>query len=110
MAPGGWTSRRCCADDTIDVDIIVKATADRVDDIDTTVTERVREVLGTAARVTVSRVFPDVTRGNRARLLLVRLPDELAAPDVTSVLEHLRSAEGVEYAEVPSPKKPMTEP
>jgi hypothetical protein len=41
-------------------------------------------------------------------MLLVRLPDELSSGQVTSVLERLRAAEEVEYAELPSPRKPMS--
>ena len=90
------------------MEIIVKATTERAHEIEETVARRVGEALGTAARVTVSRLFPHVKSGNRARMLLVRLPDELSSDEVTSVLERLRAAEGVEYAELPSPRKPMT--
>jgi hypothetical protein len=90
------------------VEIIVKATTERSDGMEETVGQCVGEALGTAARVSVSRLFPHVKSGNRARMLLVRLPDDVTSGQVTSVLERLRAAEGVEYAQLPSPRKPMT--
>jgi hypothetical protein len=89
------------------VEIIVKATPDRADGIEQAVAQRVGEALGNAARVTVSRLFPHVKSGHRARMLVVRLPDGLSSGEVNSILERLRAAEGVEYAEPPAPRKPM---
>jgi len=58
--------------------------------------------------IEVTKVFPNQEQGNRARLFAVHLPDGLSDQDITKILEYLRTQEELEYAESPSPRKPMS--
>jgi hypothetical protein len=92
------------------VQIVVKATADRAEDMERIVHRCVRDALGkpAPAGVTVSKVFPRQATGHRGRLFMVRLPEALSDPEVATVLDHLRSDAALEYAEIPSPKAPLS--
>jgi hypothetical protein len=92
------------------VEIVVKATNEGAQAIEEAVARRVGEALGEPARTatTVSRLFPGVTRGHRARMLVVRVPDRLSPDEVARLLERLRADDAVEYAELPAEKRPMT--
>jgi hypothetical protein len=88
--------------------IVVKAAKDSDQDPLEIITRNVAETLGDQEeKAVVSKVFPDQTSGNRARLYTVHLPDYLPAKDVSRVVERLSSQEALEYAEVPAPRRPM---
>ena len=91
--------------------IVVKAAKDLDKDPIEIITRNVAETLGERdEKAVVSKVFPDQTSGNRARLYTVHLPDDLPAKDVSRVVERLSSQEALEYAEVPAAKRPLTFP
>lgn len=54
-----------------------------------------------------TKVFPEVTHGNRARLFTLDVEDATPRDRVRALLEALRSDPSVEYAEKPSPKRPV---
>jgi hypothetical protein len=64
-------------------------------------------VLNEAVSVVVSKVFPKVTQGNRARLYTVNLPDDLSDETVQQVLTGLSKNQRLEYAERSAPKQPL---
>ena len=89
--------------------IVVKAAEDSGEDPIEVITRDVAETLGDRNdRALVSKVFPGLTHGNRARLYVVHLPDDLSAKEVSRVVERLSSQEGLEYAEVPAAKAPSS--
>lgn len=55
----------------------------------------------------VRQVFPGLTTGQRARLFSINLPAQLPDEQLSEVVELLREEDGVEYAELPAPKRPM---
>ena len=88
--------------------IVVKTSKERAEDAAHLIAKSVTGTLGTrCADPVVSKVFPGQTTGNRARLYMVHLPDELSEKEVSRVVERLRSQDAVESAEIPSPKNPM---
>jgi hypothetical protein len=90
------------------VDIVVKAAKDQTEDPREIITRSVAETLGdTKRRAVISKVFPEQTTGNRARLYMVRLPDDLPTKDLNRVVEQLSSQEAFEYAELPAAKRPL---
>lgn len=89
--------------------IVVKAAEDSVEDPMEVITRDVAETLGDRnERALVSKVFPGLTHGNRARLYVVHLPDDLSAKEVRRVVKRLSNQEALEYAEVPAPRRPTT--
>lgn len=92
------------------MEIVVKAVTTGDEEVEQAVARCVREALGDVmpGDVTVSRLFPGVTAGRRAGLLVVRLPDRLSKAEVERTLARLRAESTVEYAEVPAAKRPMT--
>jgi hypothetical protein len=113
MAPGASTSRPRYDEARgreVRVEIVVKATTKGDQVIEEAVARRLEEALGAPARTgtTVSRLFPDATRGHRARMLVVRLPDRFSRDEVARLLDRLRADDAVEYAEIPAEKRPMT--
>ena len=88
--------------------IVIKAAEDVDTDPIEIIARNVAEILGDRdEKAVISKVFPDVTRGNRARLYTVHLPDNLPAKDVSRIVERLSGQEAIEYAEVPAAKRPM---
>ena len=88
--------------------IVVKAAKKVDNDPMEIITRNVAETLGDReGRAVVSKVFPQQTTGNRARLYTVHLPDDLPTKDVNRVVERLSSQEALEYAEIPAAKRPM---
>lgn len=89
--------------------IILKAMAGQEELVIRRATDALKIALKSAAaeRIRVDRVFPKGTPGNRGRLLSAELPDQVTRADFERVLKSLRALAGVEYAEEPSPKKPM---
>ena len=87
--------------------IVAKATKAGAADAVECVERCIARVLGGgAASASVARVFPDVTSGNRARLLVVDLPDDTGHEQVAVLLEQLRDESLFEYVEEPAPKQP----
>ncbi len=88
--------------------IVVKAVKGSEQDPVEVITRNVAETLGDRdERPMVSKVFPDQTTGNRSRLYMVHLPDDLSGQDVNRVVERLSRQESLEYAEIPAAKRPM---
>jgi hypothetical protein len=55
----------------------------------------------------VSKVFPKVTSGNRARIYTVSLPDDVSEQDVGHIVDVLGKQNELEYAQLASPKQPL---
>jgi hypothetical protein len=88
--------------------IVVKAAKDQDQDPLDVITRSVAETLGhTDKQAVVSKVFPEQTLGNRARLYTVELPDNLPPQDLNRIVERLSSQDAFEYAEVPAAKRPL---
>jgi hypothetical protein len=64
--------------------------------------------LNEAVGVFVSKVFPTATTGNRSRMYTIKLPDDIAAPVVGKLVDELAKNEKLEYAQLSSPKKPLS--
>jgi hypothetical protein len=60
---------------------------------------------GTHSPIRITKVFPELSKGNRSRLYAVHLPDDLAKDDVDRVVLQLRRQESLEYAEIPAPRR-----
>jgi hypothetical protein len=56
--------------------------------------------------VDVSKVFPAVTSGNRARMYTVSLPDDVSDQDLGQIVDHLKKHNELEYAQLAAPKHP----
>ncbi len=71
------------------------------------VTDLLRQVLPAAevARVSVAPVFPDVTTGRRAGMLVLSLDDHTPSGSVAEVLDSLRNSDAVEYAQPAAPRE-----
>ena len=88
--------------------IVVKAAKNSEQDPVEVITQNVAETLGDRdEKPVVSKVFPEQTTGNRGRLYMVHLPDDLPDQDVSRVVEGLSRQESLEYAEIPAAKRPM---
>ena len=88
--------------------IVVKAAKGSEQDPVEIITRNVAETLGERDdRAVISKIFPDQTSGNRSRLYMVHLPDDVPEKDVTRVVERLSRQEAFEYAEVPASRRPM---
>jgi len=89
--------------------IVVKAVKNLDRDPIEIITRNVAETLGERdEKAVVSKVFPEQTSGNRARLYMVHLPDDLPEKDISRLVERLSNQEALEYAEVPAAKRPMS--
>ncbi len=88
--------------------IICKSTHNRFDEAEKEISETVSKVLPAAAarKVTIKRVFPEVTSGQRARLFTIDLPN-VSESQVKAVVDTLQSGEGIEYAQIPASKQPL---
>ena len=70
------------------------------------------EVRGAAAAAgapksaVVSKVFPEATEGRRSLLYVLDVPDETPPADLHRVLRQLKGHPAVEYAELPSERRP----
>ena len=82
-------------------------------------TDAVGDVMGAVAAwlggrraraVRVRKIFPKHTRGNRARLYTVDLPRGVGRQQVGELLASLNDLESLEYAEIPSVKRPPSAP
>jgi hypothetical protein len=88
--------------------IVVKASKDSKKDPIEVITRNVTETLGNRdEKAVVSKLFPDQISGNRARLYMVHLPDDLPDRDVSRIVERLSSHDALEYAEIPAAKRPL---
>ncbi|HEV8240209.1 MAG TPA: hypothetical protein VGS57_12645 [Thermoanaerobaculia bacterium] len=57
-----------------------------------------------AERASVEVVFPGVTAGRRAGMLVLSLDDAVPAHGVAKVLDSLRESEAIEYARAAAPR------
>jgi hypothetical protein len=86
------------------MEITVKATPEHVQDAPRAIRDAVREVVdGVAARV--ERVFPQASTGNRSRMFILNLPDELSSDQVRRLIDRLERQDAVEYASLPEPRR-----
>ncbi|MEA2711295.1 MAG: hypothetical protein QOF78_3896 [Phycisphaerales bacterium] len=60
-----------------------------------------------AKNVRVTKVFPEAQVGQRARLYVLHLPDDLNDSRVEAILRALRSLKDLESASLPSPRRPI---
>ena len=92
------------------MNIVVKVAPSRVAQGAQLVTDVVRGVLPKDVHdaVSVEPVFPDVTSGRRAGLLVLSLDEDTSPRDVTRILETLRASDDVEYAQEPAPRAPLS--
>jgi hypothetical protein len=88
--------------------IVVKVAPSRRAKAAKVITDLLKDVLPKAEldAASVEPVFPDVTTGRRAGMMMLSLNAETSARRVTQVLESLRASEHVEYAQEPSPREP----
>jgi hypothetical protein len=59
--------------------------------------------------IDVSKVFPTVTSGNRARMYTINLPDDVSDQDLGHIVDVLKKQSELEYAQVAAPKQPLDE-
>lgn len=70
-------------------------------------TEHVAKALP-ASDAKIEPVFPGLTQGNRARMFTVKLPGRVPREALNHLLRELRGDAGIEYAELPAEKQPMS--
>lgn len=89
--------------------IICKVKEDKIEEAEKIASRNIENVLDEVSNeeVSVRQVFPGLTRGQRARLFTINLPDHVPYDKVTELIEKLREEDAIEYAELPSPKRPM---
>jgi hypothetical protein len=89
--------------------IVMKLSEARLPDAD----KLVREVLGrvfsvsAAQRATLAPVFPSVTTGRRAGMMVLSLDDDTPPAQVSKLLDLLRSSKAIEYAEPAAARSPV---
>jgi len=90
------------------VKIVVKIAPSRSAQAAKVVNDVLRSVLPKAEldAASVEPVFPDVTSGRRAGMMMLSLDRKTSSRNVARVLESLRASEDVEYAQEPSPREP----
>jgi hypothetical protein len=59
--------------------------------------------------IDVSKVFPAVTSGNRARMYTINLPEHVSDQEVGHIVETLKNQSELEYAQLAAPKHPLGE-
>jgi len=90
--------------------IIYKVKENRVKEAEEIALKNIEQVLPAAAaqEVSVEQVFPGLTKGQRARLFSINLPVQLSDDELSQLVKRLREEDGIEYAEFPAARKPMT--
>jgi hypothetical protein len=90
--------------------IIYKVKENRVKEAEEIALKNIEQVLpeSAAQEVSVEQVFPGLTKGQRARLFSINLPVQLSDDELSQLVERLREEDGIEYAELPAPRLPMT--
>ena len=83
--------------------IAVKAVEGRTKDASEVIRRAIRRTLPDAP-VSVRQLFPDASTGNRARLFVVEVSDQLPPTDVAQVVAALNDEAAIEYASIPSPR------
>jgi hypothetical protein len=91
------------------MDIVMKVAPAHLSGAVKLVTDLLREVLPAAEveRASVAAVFPNVTTGRRAGMLVLSLDDETPSGSVAEVLDSLRSSAAVEYAQPAASREPL---
>lgn len=86
--------------------IVMKVAKSHLPEAVKLVTDLLRQVLPAAEvkRVSVDPVFPEVTTGRRAGMLVLSLDDRTSSRSVARVLDSLRGSDAVEYAQAASPR------
>ncbi len=84
----------------------MKVTESRLPHAVKVVTDLLRQVLSEAdvKRASVHPVFPGVTEGRRAGMLVFSLDEGTPSRSVNKVLDFLRSSDAVEYAQPAAPR------
>lgn len=90
--------------------IIYKVKENRVEEAEEIALKNLEQVLpeSAAKEVSVRQVFPGLTTGQRARLFCIDLPVQLSDDKISKLVALLREEDGIEYAELPAAKQPMT--
>jgi hypothetical protein len=86
--------------------IVMKIAKSRRPEAVKLVTDLLRQVLPEAEvdLASVEPVFPDVTTGRRAGMMVLSLGDGTSSGSLAKVLDSLRSSDAVEYAQPSSPR------
>jgi hypothetical protein len=88
------------------VQIVMKVAESRLPRAVKVVTDLLRQVLTEAEvkRASIQPVFPGVTEGRRAGMLVFSLDERTTSQSVNKVLDFLRSSDAVEYAQPAAPR------
>jgi hypothetical protein len=82
----------------------------RVKDAEEIALKNIEQVLpeSIAEEILVRQVFPGLITGQRARLFSINLSSVQVSDDkISQLVARLCEEDGIEYAELPSPKQPM---